>query len=65
LKERFGRAYLEYMDSTPRLVPSKIPEAGRMKGPFVGSRLWKSERHSVYVTIVGTVLFYLRAKGVF
>ncbi len=65
LKERFGRAYLEYMDSTPRLVPSKIPEAGKMKGPFETSRLWRSERHSVYVTIIGTILFYLRAKGVF
>jgi len=65
LKERFGETYLEYMARTPRLVPVRIPGWDRLKGPFEPSRLWKSERHSVYVTLAGTALFLLKAKGVF
>lgn len=65
LKERFGENYLEYMARTPRLVPVWFPVWDRLKGPFEPSRLWKSERHSVYVTLAGTILFALKAKGVF
>lgn len=65
LKERFGEAYLEYVSRTPRLLPVKWPGWDHLKGPFEASRLWKSERHSVYVTLAGTALFVLKAKGGF
>lgn len=65
LKERFGEKYLEYVARTPKLLPLRFPGWNRLKGPFEPSRLWKSERHSVYVTLVGTILFFLKAKGVF
>lgn len=65
LRKQFGNAYLDYMAGTPRLIPVAIPEVTRLKGPFEKARLWKSERHSVYVTVAGTFLFILRALGVF
>lgn len=65
LKERFGEEYLEYFARTPKLLPASFPGWDRLQGPFEPSRLWESERHSVYVTLVGTVLFFLKAKGVF
>jgi len=65
LKKQFGKAYLDYMATTPRLIPAGIPETMRLKGPFEKGKLWKSERHSVYVTVAGTVLFILKALGVF
>ncbi|NLI96236.1 MAG: isoprenylcysteine carboxylmethyltransferase family protein [Synergistaceae bacterium] len=65
LEENFGRDYLEYKASTPRLFPFRGIRRKRLQGPFVVSRLWKSERHSLYVTVLGTILFLLKALGVF
>jgi protein-S-isoprenylcysteine O-methyltransferase Ste14 len=63
LKARFGKEYLDYMAGTPKLVPTRIPGLERLRGSFETARLWKSERHSVYVTVAGTVVFILKAKG--
>ncbi len=65
LEERFGTAYIEYKLRTPRILPCKMPERGELGGPFDRGRLWKSERHSVYVTLAGTMIFLLRTRGVF
>lgn len=65
LEERFGQEYLDYKATTPRLLPFRIPRRGRLRGPFEKSRLWKSERHSLYVTALGTAVFLLKALEVF
>lgn len=65
LEEQFGQKYIDYRKSTPRLFPFRFPGRNRLQGPFQKSRLWKSERHSLYVTALGTVLFLLKSLEVF
>ena len=65
LEDQFGKKYIDYRTSTPRLLPFRIPERSRLQGPFQKSRLWNSERHSVYVTALGTALFVMKSLEVF
>ena len=60
LRGKFGRDYEHYMERTGRYFPKRWnPED--LDGPFDLSILWKSERHSVFVTLAGTVLLLFRA----
>lgn len=53
LQERFGTAYTAYCARTPALIPWKMPPQGWW-GSFDASVLWRSERHSLWVTLAGT-----------
>ena len=60
LRQKFGREYERYMERTGRLFPRRW-NGEDLDGPFDLSILWKSERHSVFVTLAGTVLLLFRA----
>lgn len=60
LEERFGKAFRDFKVSTPMLVPYVIPPEERRRGPFDRSVLWRSERHSLWVTLVATALLVSR-----
>lgn len=59
LEGKFGAAYKDYQERTGRFFPARW-DSSWLKGPFDRLILWKSERHSVYVTLAGTALLLLR-----
>jgi len=60
LEEKFGDEYLKYKAKTGSLVPRRLPSKEEVKGPFSFEVLLKSERHSLHVTVAGTVLLVTR-----
>jgi protein-S-isoprenylcysteine O-methyltransferase Ste14 len=60
LRKTFGEAYSSYYEKTPMLFPRRLLPRTLWKGPFQVGILWKSERHSLYVTLAGTFLFFLK-----
>ncbi len=60
LQRTFGDAYSRYRERTPMLFPRSLRPPNSWRGPFNGEILWKSERHSLYVTLGGTALFLLK-----
>ncbi len=60
LEERFGDAFRLFKATTPMLLPLRIPGPERRRGPFDGTVLWRSERHSLWVTLAATALLLSR-----
>jgi protein-S-isoprenylcysteine O-methyltransferase Ste14 len=60
LRQTFEEAYVRYRERTPMLFPHSLRPPNPWRGPFNGEILWKSERHSLYVTLGGTSLFFLK-----
>lgn len=58
LSERFGAEYDEYRRRVGMFFPKSLPL--RLRGPFDASILWRSERHTVVTTVVGTLLIALK-----
>ena len=59
LLERFGEEYEDYRRATGGFFPKTWP-GGRLKGPFDAGVLWRSERHTLLTTVVGTCLILAR-----
>ena len=59
LRQRFGVEYEEYVSRTGRFFPRKWTLKG-LDGPFDTGVLWRSERHSVFVTLAGTALLLMK-----
>ncbi|MBQ9565502.1 MAG: isoprenylcysteine carboxylmethyltransferase family protein [Synergistaceae bacterium] len=59
LLERFGAEYENYRKTTGAFYPRSWP-GGRLKGAFDAGILWRSERHTVLTTVVGTCLIAAR-----
>ncbi len=59
LRTKFGREYENYASRTGRFFPRKTVGFS-LKGPFDHSVLWKSERHSLFVTLAGTAVLLFR-----
>ena len=53
--ETFGEEYALYVERTGRFIPRKF-SMEHISGPFDTSVLWRSERHSFFVTLAGTAL---------
>ena len=61
LEKKFGEAYSAYCQSTGRFIPSFWP-GDRLHGPYDWSIVWRSERHSLWITLAGTALLLSRFK---
>lgn len=61
LEEKFGAAYTDYKKTTGRFIPLSWP-GKRIHGHYEWSIVWKSERHSLWVTLAGTALLLSRFK---
>ena len=59
LHSTFGDEYARYVAHTGRFIPLSLELKG-LSGPFDGSILWKSEIHSLLVTLLGTALLLWR-----
>lgn len=60
LERCFCEEFHRYKERVGRLIP-RIPfELRETAGPFQWSVLWESERHSLFVTILGTLLLLFR-----
>ena len=55
LEKKFGEEYRNYKRKTGRFLPVWRP-AMEVDGPFDVSILWKSERHSLFITLAGTAV---------
>jgi protein-S-isoprenylcysteine O-methyltransferase Ste14 len=55
LSEKFGEEYGRYKETTGRFFPRAWP-GGRIAGPFDKGVLWTSERHSLLMTVAGSLL---------
>lgn len=62
LLEKFGAEYRLYKERTGSFFPKSWP-SGRIAGPFERQVLWRSERHSLLTTVVGSLLIV--GKGLF
>jgi protein-S-isoprenylcysteine O-methyltransferase Ste14 len=60
LKRAFPEDFAEYSSRVGRFFPRVFPGAESLVGHFDPGVLWKSERHSLWVTIVGTLLIFSR-----
>lgn len=60
LKRAFPEDFAEYSSRVGRFFPKVFPGAESLVGHFDPGVLWKSERHSLWVTIVGTLLIISR-----
>ncbi len=60
LEQRFGEAFRQYRERTPRLFPWKPLPSNAVKGPFRLDILWTSERHTLWVTVAGSLLLFSR-----
>jgi len=60
LKKRFPGEFARYSELVGRFFPLRAPSLARLKGPFDWGVLWKSERHSLWVTLIGTLLLLSR-----
>ena len=59
LLDTFGTEYQAYRERTGSFIPKRWPE--RIFGPFDAKILWMSERHTLWTTLLGTLL--IGAKG--
>ena len=59
LENKFGERYINYRNRTGRFLPKGLP-GKNIYGPFDSSILWESERHSILVTVLGTILIISR-----
>lgn len=60
LEARFGQVFRKYREKTPKLFPWKVSPPNRVRGPFRRDILWTSERHSLWVTLAGSLLLFSR-----
>jgi len=60
LEDRFGVAFAAYREKTGMLLPRRVPSREELRGAFDVSVLWRSECHSLYVTVLGSVLLLSR-----
>ena len=60
LENKFGDSYLRYKTRTGALLIRRWPKKEEISGPFSLEVLLKSEKHSIYVTLVGTILLITR-----
>jgi protein-S-isoprenylcysteine O-methyltransferase Ste14 len=60
LLKKFGGEYSRYRERTGSFFPAGWPR-GKISGPFDSKILWVSERHSLLMTVVGSLLII--AKG--
>ncbi len=60
MEDRFGVAFAAYRAKTGMLLPKRIPSREELQGTFDVSVLWRSERHSLYVTVLGSALILSR-----
>ncbi len=60
LNDRFPGEYARYSERVGRFFPLKKPSPAEFNGPFNLGVLWKSERHSLWVTLIGTLLLFSR-----
>ena len=60
LKEKFPDDFAGYSQEVGRFSPARFPGADRIFGPFDARVLWTSERHSLWVTVIGTILILSR-----
>ncbi|WP_286934761.1 MULTISPECIES: methyltransferase family protein [Aminobacterium] len=61
LRDKFGERYNEYCQETGCFFPVAWPK-DRLRGPYNWATVWKSERHSLWVTIAGTVVLLSRFR---
>lgn len=61
LHSTFGDEYARYVARTGRFIPRSLELKG-LSGPFEASILWKSEIHSILVTLLGTALLLWRVN---
>lgn len=59
LEAKFGDEYKNYKERTGRFFPKRIV-AENIRGPFNSSILWKSESHSILMTVLGTLIILSR-----
>jgi protein-S-isoprenylcysteine O-methyltransferase Ste14 len=59
LRDKFGVEYVDYCRKTGMFYPKTFPVNIKSK-KYDLHVLWKSERHSLYMTIIGTVLLFLK-----
>ncbi len=59
LRGKFGAAYEDYVKRVAPFFPRRWTLDG-ISGPFDRSVLWKSERHSLLVTVLGSVVLLFR-----
>jgi len=60
LAGKFPGEFSRYSLEVGRFFPIKIPGYARISGPFDRRVLWISERHSLWVTVIGTLLILSR-----
>ena len=60
LGKRFPDGFTRYCERVGRFLPLRKPTLADLSGPFNWAVLWKSERHSLWVTLIGTVLLFSR-----
>ncbi|MDO9508594.1 MAG: isoprenylcysteine carboxylmethyltransferase family protein [Thermovirgaceae bacterium] len=60
LTVKFPEDFVGYSKKVGRFFPLAVPEKSRIFGPFDPLILWRSERHSLWVTIIGTLLILSR-----
>ena len=64
LRRRFAEEYEEYASRTGRFLPKKWTLRD-LDGPFTAEVLWRSERHSVFVTLAGTALLLMKTWEIY
>ncbi len=57
---KFPDDFARYVLEVGRFFPLKLPGSDRISGPFDARVLWISERHSLWVTVIGTLLILSR-----
>lgn len=60
LLKKFPDYFAVYASEVGRFFPIRLPGSDRLSGPFDAGVLWNSERHSLWVTIIGTLLILSR-----
>lgn len=60
LREKFGLEYVLYCRNVGRFFPKRLPL--NLSGRYDKSVLWRSERYSLLMTILGTALLALRVR---
>jgi len=59
LSSTFGKEYSRYRTRVPSFLPRR-PQTPFLRGPFSFDILWKSERYSFLVTLIGTLVLILK-----
>jgi protein-S-isoprenylcysteine O-methyltransferase Ste14 len=60
LRKNFPVDFARYSERVGRFFPLKAPSLAELRGPFDRDVLWRSERHSLWVTLAGTLLILSR-----